>query len=49
MKKAYLNPEFEFVNIRLVANVIGDSTTEEEDVTQAGEKPSEGGFDDEDW
>lgn len=49
MKKAYLDPEFEFVNVRLVANIVGDSSEVEETLPETGEKPSEGGFDDEDW
>ncbi len=48
MKKAYLDPEFEFVNIRLVANVIGDSSVDESKVPIDGTTPDED-FGDMDW
>lgn len=48
MKKAYLGPEFEFVNIRLVANILGDSSETESKVPIEGTEPDED-FDDDNW
>lgn len=47
MKKMFLDPDFEFVNIKLVANIVGSSSEDEIEVPEDGQKPSEG-FDS-DW
>lgn len=44
----YFDPEFEFVNIRLVADIVGSSTTYEDDVPIDGTTPGDEDFDT-DW
>ncbi len=47
MKKMFLDPDFEFVNIKLVANVVGASSVDEEELNpDQGQKPTEGFGDD---
>lgn len=49
MKKIYLEPEFELVQIGLVADVLGASTTYEETLPEHGGVGGDDGGFDTDW